>query len=94
MTKPISHSYGIRTTRVGELLHSDLCGPLPTEDIHHMLILVDDFSCFIMTRAIRDKSEAATALMEMIPAFESLTGTKVENLRTDWGGGVNSIQKN
>jgi len=27
--KPISYSYGIRTSRVGELLHADLCGLLP-----------------------------------------------------------------
>ena len=37
----------IQTTRVGELLHSDLCRPMPTEAIgghKYMLALVDDYS--------------------------------------------------
>ena len=49
-----------------------------------MLILVDDSSRFTMTRAKRHTSEAAAALMEMVPAFER---SQVENL---WGGEFNS----
>ena len=93
MTKPVALSHGIRTYRVGELLHSDLCGPLPVEDPHHkkyMLVLVDDFSRFIMTRAVRAKSDAAEALQELIPGFEKITVTQVASLRTDWGGEFNS----
>jgi len=93
MTKPISHSYGIRTSRVGELLHANLCGLLPVQDLYqkrYMLVLVDDYSRFIMTRAIREKADAAEALQEMIPTFEKLTNCQVGGLRTDWGGEFNS----
>jgi len=93
MTKPISHSYGIRTSRVGELLHIDLYRLLPVQDLYqkkYMLVLTDDYSRFIMTRAIREKADTAEALQEMIPAFEKVTNCQVGGLRTDWGDEFNS----
>jgi len=94
-TKPPSFKYGIRSSKVGELVHSDLCGPLPTADIRgkrYMLTLVDDYSRYTITRAIEHKSEAADALKEMMLQFESLTGCYIQNLRTDWGGEFKSTE--
>jgi len=59
MTKPVLHSYGTRSTRVSELLQVD---PYYWPTYRYMLVLVDDFSRFIITRAIRKKAEAASAL--------------------------------
>ena len=91
MAKPISHS---RTTKVGEHLHSDLCGPLPTQDMHqkqYMPILVDDFSRFTMTRAIRGKSEnQRTAFGRMAGATSTpTTGSRRATQNTEiycWKG--------
>ena len=60
LIKPPLPIQEIRTSMVGELVHSALCGPFPTADNRgnkYMLILVDDFSRLTITRAVQDKSD-------------------------------------
>lgn len=89
-TKPASPPQGdIRTTRVGQIVHSDLCGPLPVQSINgqrYYVTLVDDFSRITMTRAIKQKSDVARDLKVMIEKFESLFNCRVAELKTDFGG--------
>ena len=79
----------IRTLRIGQLLHSDLCGPLPIEGYggkKYILSVIDDFSRLAMTTAIRNKSDAGEALMIMIDRLERRFNCRVAELRTDFGG--------
>jgi len=89
-TKPAPPHYGtIRTSRVGELIHSDLYSPMPTEGIgkqKYMCTLVDDYSRLMMAKAIYAKSDAVAALKEMMIHFESFTTAHITALRTDVGG--------
>ena len=46
---PFKKSIKMRKTRVGELIHADLCGPMPTDSVggsKYFLLLKDDHSCF------------------------------------------------
>ena len=79
----------IRTTRVGELVHSDVCGPFSTQDSRgnkYFVTLIDDFSRFVMARAIQNKSDVEQNLQELIALFETMSGSKIANLRCDYGG--------
>jgi len=89
-TTPVAapQQYKIRTTQVGELIHSDLCGPF-TEDMKgnkYIITLIDDYSRFTMAGAIKQKLDAASKLQEFIARFEVMTNMTVQNIRTDHGG--------
>jgi len=91
MVKPASlpQDNKIRTKAVGELLHSDVCGPFSTQDTQgnkYIVTLIDDFSRFVMARAIRNKSDVEQNLQELITLFETMSGCKAINLRCDFGG--------
>jgi transposase InsO family protein len=76
-----------RTTKVLELLHGDLCGPvsLPTPSGNrYFLLLVDEHSRWIALLPIKDG--AATAIKRIQAAAERKTGERVCALRTDRGG--------
>ena len=95
-TKPASpQQFNIRTSRVGELIHSDLCGPMPVEGIgrqKYIVTLVDDYSRFTMAKAIHAKSDAAEAVKDMIQYLESMASISVHSLRTDYGGEFKSTE--
>jgi len=73
-TKPISPAGdGIRTTKVGELIHSDIYGPMPVESFQkkqYIITFVDDFSRFAITAGIRQKSDVPEAIRNFTALFE------------------------
>lgn len=80
---------GVRSNHVGQLIHSDLCGPLPVEGYNrtrYIISLVDDFSRLAMTTAIRNKSDTEKAIIIMLDTFERRFDCKVAEIRTDHGG--------
>lgn len=83
-TKPITAAQsGIRTLSVGELVHSDICGPLPTTTTtgkKYFITLVDDYSRLALTKAIAAKSEASTTLQEMIAQLQKQTTCSVREI--------------
>lgn len=89
-TKPVARAQeNIRSTAVGALIHSDICGPLPTASItgkKYFITLVDDFSRLTLTRAISHKSEAAGAVKEMVHQLQRQTRCSIKEIRTNQGG--------
>ncbi|KAF0703375.1 hypothetical protein AaE_015405 [Aphanomyces astaci] len=82
-----------RATRrwsLGELVHSDIKGPMRTTTNgggRYMLSYIEDFSGYAWTKILRNKSDQADAfLMEYLPWLERQTGTKLKCLRSDNGG--------
>jgi len=76
--KPISPAGdGIRTTKVGELIHSDICGPMPVESLQkrrYIITFIDDFSRFAIIAGIREKSDAPEAIRNFTALFERAIG--------------------
>ena len=64
---------GIRTTKVGELIHSDICGPMPVESFQkkrYIITFIDDFLRFAITAGIWQKSDAPEAIRNFTALFE------------------------
>ena len=78
-----------RASRPGELIHSDLCGPMekasPSGALYFALF-IDDFSGYRFIYFLRQKSEAAQCFKELINIVRSETGNLVRKFRTDGGG--------
>jgi transposase InsO family protein len=78
-----------RTTKVLELLHGDLCGPIspPTPSGNrYFLLLVDDYSRYMWIALLPTKDGAAAAIKRIQVATERKTGERIRALRTDKGG--------
>ena len=80
----------IRTKQPLERLHADLVGPItpvtPRTQYKYLLVVVDDYSRYTVTKAIKTKDTARNALMEIIMALETATSRKVKGIQADWGG--------
>ena len=78
-----------RSTEALQLLHGDLCGPItlatPSGN-RYFLLLVDDYSRYMLVCLLPSKDEAATAIKRIQATAERKTGKKLLALRTDRGG--------
>ena len=73
----------------GQLIHSDICGPMEKATpggALYFVLFIDDFSGMRFIYLLRKKSEAAEKFMELIHAIRGQTGNLVRTLRTDNGG--------
>lgn len=78
-----------RATYTGELIHSDLCGPMERATPNGALyfaLFIDDYSGWRFIYFLKLKSEAAGCFMDLIHVVRGETGNLVRNLRTDNGG--------
>ena len=78
-----------RATYCGEMIHSDLCGPMeqptPGGALYYALF-IDDYSGWRFIFFLKMKSEASNRFMELIHTIRGQTGYLVRVLRTDGGG--------
>ena len=87
--KPFKPVGEIRSTRKLQRVHSDVCGPMPTESIgkrKYFVTFIDDFSRCCSVYFIRNKSE----VFEKFKEFEALVtndcNQRICVLRSDNGG--------
>lgn len=76
------------TTRVGEILHTDLCGPMEMPSLSgakYFLLFKDDFSSFTTVYFLKAKSEVKDFLAYYLQRVEQETGVKINILRSDNG---------
>ena len=82
----------IRSTRRLERRHADLVGPItpvtPKSQFKYLLVVIDDYRRYIITKALLTKGETTEGLMEIITALETACGknTTVRTIEADWGG--------
>jgi transposase InsO family protein len=78
-----------RSTRVLELFHRDLCGPItpatPSGN-RYFLLLVDDYSRYMWAVVLPTKNGAPQAIKHVQAAAERKMGLQLRALRTDRGG--------
>ena len=71
-----------------ELLHMDLCGPMPVPSLggsKYVATFLDDFSKLSIVRIISYKSETTTTVREVLHLLENQTKRRVQAIRTDNG---------
>jgi hypothetical protein len=83
-----------RATYIGQLIHSDLCGPMQTPSLtgaRYFLLFTDDYSGWRQVYFLRQKSETPDKFKEYVTLLRSETSNFVHALRTDNGGEYCSI---
>ena len=78
-----------RATEVGQLIHSDVCGPMqvPTPGgSRYFVVFKDDFSRWCVVRLLKQKSQVADCFQEFVAMLKRETGKDVKTLRSDNGG--------
>lgn len=76
------------TTKPLELLHTDVCGPMPVASLggsNYFVTVLDDYSGLAMVQPMARKSETAAAIKATIALMETQTGLTLQRLRCDNG---------
>ncbi|KAG7585622.1 Ribonuclease H-like superfamily [Arabidopsis thaliana x Arabidopsis arenosa] len=92
-TFPQATSY--RATSVLELIHGDLCGPISPPTASHnryIFVLIDDYSRYMWSLLLKDKSEAFQKFKSFKACVEQETGTAIKTFRSDRGGEFVSVE--
>ena len=92
---PMPRQATTRATRLLELVHSDICGPMPVHSLggkRYFITFVDDYSRLMAVYTIANKSEAYSTFMTYKAWAENATGHRIKTLRTDGGGEYTSNQ--
>ena len=87
--QPFSASKTIRTTRIFEIVHSDLAGPMQTQSIQGSLYtatFIDDHSKHSVIYFIKSKDQFVKALNMFLAWGETQTSHKLRALHSDRGG--------
>jgi len=85
--KPVRPAIGggptYRVDTPGEMLHSDLVGPLPETGMgfQYLIMAIDDYCCYAMVSLLRHKSDAVSALQDILVRVGN-----VKLLYSDQGG--------
>lgn len=78
-----------RAAQIGQLIHSDVCGPMHIATpggSRFFVTFIDDFSGWRAVFCIKNKSDVLEALKTYIGTLRSETGQLVHTLRSDNGG--------
>ena len=87
MTQVINHKPDAKATKILELVHSDLCGPLSPASIQgckYVINFVDDYSGLTTVYFLKAKSDAIHAMRKFIADMAPYG--EIRRLRTDNGG--------
>ena len=87
--QPFPKETSYRAVKPLELIHGDLCGPItPPTPAHkrYILVLIDDYSRYMWTVLLNEKSEALEKFKKFKTLAEQETKTAIQTLRTDRGG--------
>ncbi|GKC84441.1 retrovirus-related pol polyprotein from transposon TNT 1-94, partial [Tanacetum coccineum] len=71
-----------------QLLHMDLCGPMPVQSINgkkYVLVIVDDYSRYTWTHFLRSKDETPEVLIDFLKLVQRGLHAQVRIVRTDKG---------
>ena len=85
---PFQPSTSPAASRPLQLLHTDLCGPLPVTSLGgnlYFATLLDDHSRLSLVLPLKRKSDAANAIIDAITLLENQTGLRLQRLRCDNG---------
>src|SRR3984957_14053646 len=86
---PMPQAATHRATKVLELVHSDVCGPIRTPSIggaKYFVTFIDDYSRFVVVKSMKLKSEVMGHFTAYRSWAENVTNRRIKVLRSDNGG--------
>lgn len=78
-----------RAFKRGQIIHTDLCGPMPNPSptgSRYFLTFRDDFTGYGFIRFLKKKSDSNLHLKDLMQAFDNESGSLIITLRSDNGG--------
>lgn len=78
-----------RATKLLELVHSDVCGPMKNPSLsgaRYFVTFIDDYSRYTVVKVMKTKAEVMHHFMEYRLWAENITNQRIKVLRTDNGG--------
>lgn len=81
---PQATSY--RATKILELIHGDLCGPITPSRAagnRYIFVLIDDYSRYMWSILLREKGDAFNKFKKFKNLVEQKSGASIQTLRTD-----------
>jgi len=87
--KPFKSTSGIKSSRVLELVHTDVCGPMQNLSIggsRYIVTFIDDFSRYTHVYCVKEKSDVFSRFKEFEALVTNETGQTIGTLRSDNGG--------
>jgi hypothetical protein len=88
-TKKPFPSSNNRSKEILDLIHSDVCSPMPVKSLGgslYYVIFIDDYSRKTWLYLLKTKDEVFNKFQEFKAEIENLTNKKIKTLRTDNGG--------
>ena len=85
----------IKTKKVLELVHSDVCGPMQTASFggaKYFVTFIDDYSRYVKIYPLKSKDQVAEKFCEFEAEVTNECDSKIKTLRTDGGGEYMSIK--
>lgn len=89
VSKPFPVGEAKRAAQPLELLHSDICGPMPVcswGGARYLMTITDDYSRKSWGYLLRNKSEVMSTFITFKAIVENQTGLRIKTLRSDGGG--------
>ena len=77
------------TKEVGELVHSDVCGPIQVRSRYgkwYIVSFIDDYSGMVRSYAIRTKDQVTLCFEKYVNWLKRETGKTIKRIRSDRGG--------
>jgi hypothetical protein len=87
-------SLGSRSSCILDLVHGDICGPLPIPSFtaaHYFISFIDGFSRFTILYFLKEKSGAFQAFQSYKALVKLQTSCRIKELQTDGGGSITPI---
>ncbi|MGH7240582.1 MAG: reverse transcriptase domain-containing protein, partial [Candidatus Saccharimonadales bacterium] len=87
--KPMPYAATHHSTRVLQLVHSDVCGPINTATLggaKYFVTFIDDYSRYVVVKLMKSKGEVLDHFRLYKAWAENVTGKCITVFRTDGGG--------
>lgn len=86
---PFPSSTNAAATQPLQLIHMDVCGPLPVQSLggsKYFATFLDDCTGLAVVKPVAHKSDVPQVVRDVLAAMENQTGLKTKAIRTDRGG--------
>lgn len=78
----------VRSTKIGEVIHLDICGPVGEKSLHnaeYFILFKDECTNFRFINFMRSREEAFDLIRKVVSRIKSETGTEVKQIWSDCG---------